>query len=143
VKRISHILDTSAILAHYFGEPGADVVAQLWADDSNTLGISAVSATELKCRLVQESRDDAESAAAAHAYLDELTVCIPVDRATAELAWQLRLSVPGRLPLVDSLIAAAAREKGAILVHRDQHLAQIPGELVEQIVLPGAHGDSR
>jgi predicted nucleic acid-binding protein len=135
MKTVTHVLDTSAILAHYFDEPGAEVVAEIWADDSNTVGVSVVAAAELKGRLLVESSDDGEANAAAHAYLDELTVSLPVDRATAELAWQLRLSVPGRLPLVDALIAAAARERGAILVHRDPHLSQIPDRLVQQLVL--------
>ncbi len=143
MRNISHVLDTSAVLAHYFDEPGADIVEQLWTDDTCAVGISVVAVAELRTRLLQESRDDVEAAAAVHAYLDELLVCIPVDRATAELASQLRLSVPERLPLVDSLIAASARERGAILVHRDQHLAQIPEGLVQQIVLPGARGRSR
>ena len=40
-----------------------------------------------------------------------------------------------RLPLADALIAAAARERGACLVHRDRHMAAIPASLVEQIDL--------
>lgn len=143
MKEVSHVLDTSAILAHYFDEPGADVVDRILTENAGTIAISAVAAAELKGRLLQESSDGVEAAEAAHAYLDELTACLPVDRATAELAWQLRLGVPRRLPLVDSFVAAAAREKGAILVHRDPHLAQIPMEIVQQIVLPGFDEGSR
>jgi predicted nucleic acid-binding protein len=40
-----------------------------------------------------------------------------------------------RLPLADALIAAAAREWGACLVHRDRHMASIPASVVEQIDL--------
>lgn len=130
------MLDTSAILAHYYDEPGADEVAKLWDDESNTLGISAVTVAELRGQLQKEAAGGVEADAAAHAYLDELTVCLPIDRATAECAWQLRASVSHRLPLVDALIAAAARERGAVLVHRDPHMSQIPAELVQQIVLP-------
>ncbi len=36
MRSISHVLDTSAILAHYYDEPGADEVAKLWDDESNT-----------------------------------------------------------------------------------------------------------
>jgi PIN domain nuclease of toxin-antitoxin system len=28
---VSHVLDMSALLAHYFDEPGADEVQRLWA----------------------------------------------------------------------------------------------------------------
>ncbi len=93
MSEITHLLDTSAILAHYFDEPGAD------------------------------------------AYLGELTVCFPVDRTVAEMARQIRAATPQRLPLVDALIAATARAAGAILVHKDPHMARIPAGLVKQLAL--------
>ena len=36
---------------------------------------------------------------------------------------------------VDCLIAAAARERHACLVHRDRHFAAIPGDLFSQLDL--------
>jgi predicted nucleic acid-binding protein len=48
----------------------------------------------------------------------------------------LRSATRPRLPLVDALIAASAKEHSAILVHRDPHLATIPTSLVSQRVLP-------
>jgi len=137
MSRVTHVLDTSALLAHYFNEPGAGVVEGLWSDESSRIGISAVTITELKGRLQEEITDDAESEKAAEAYLNELTICLPVDRATAELAWQLRQAAPGRLPLVDAIIAATARAAGAVLVHKDSHMSHIPPGLVRQIALPG------
>jgi predicted nucleic acid-binding protein len=137
MSRISHVLDTSALLAHYFNEPGAELVEKLWSDESSRLAISAVTVAELKGRLSQEITENAEATIAADAYLNELTICLPVDRATAELAWQLRQVAPNRLPLVDALIAATARAAGAILVHRDPHMAQIPPALMQQIDLSG------
>ncbi len=134
MSAVTHILDTSALLAHYFDEPGAEVVQKLWISRTRP-GISAVTATELKGRLGQEIADSAEVEDAVDAYLNELTVCIPVDRALAELAWQIRLSTPQRLPLVDALIAATARAVGAVLVHKDPHMARIPSGLVKQVVL--------
>jgi predicted nucleic acid-binding protein len=139
MNRISHVLDTSALLAHYFNEPGAESLDALWADPSNRLAVSAVTIAELKGRLHNELADDAEALQAAEAYCNELTTCLPVDRATAEMAWQLRLTTPNRLPLVDALIAATARAAGAVLVHKDPHMAQIPSELVPQIALPAPH----
>ena len=135
MSRISHVLDTSALLAHYFNEPGAEVIERLWSEESSRLAISAVTIAELKGRLHQEITDDGESAKAADAYVNELTICLTVDRATAELAWQLRQASPGRLPLVDALIAATARAAGAILVHKDPHMSQIPAGLVRQMSL--------
>ena len=133
---VTHLLDTSALLAHYFEEPGAETVAKFWRSGSALPAISVVTIPELRGRLRAELSDDAEALRAADAYLNELTVSLPVDRATAELAWQLRLATPDRLPLVDALIAATARSAGAVLVHRDPHMARIPRGLLEQMVLP-------
>ena len=135
MSTITHVLDTSALLAHYFDEPGAEVVQQLWASLGQKPGISAVTVTELRGRFNQELSDSQEAENAAEAYLGDLTVCLSVDRAVAELAFQIRAATPQRLPLVDALIAATARAAGAILVHKDPHMARIPAELLEQVVL--------
>jgi predicted nucleic acid-binding protein len=135
VSTITHILDTSALLAHYFDEPGAEVVQQLWEAPGQKPGISAVTVTELRGRLSQEISNSREAERAAEAYLEDLTVCIPVDRAVAELAWHIRAATPQRLPLVDALIAATARAAGAVLVHKDPHMARIPAKLVKQVML--------
>jgi predicted nucleic acid-binding protein len=135
MRPVTHVLDTSAILAHYFKEPGAEIVARLWSGGSDRAAISAVTVAELKIRLLRETEDTMEAADALDSYLNELTVCLPVDRALAELAWQLRLATPGRLPLVDAIIAATARSVGAILVHKDPHLSQVPAGVLEQIAL--------
>jgi len=137
VRTITHVLDTSALLAHFFDEPGADVVAGIWASGSSLPGISAITVAELRIRLGKELAEDPEAEAAVDRYLSELTVCLPVDRAVAECAWQLRTATPHRLPLVDAIIAATARSVGAALVHRDPHLRAIPDGLLEQIELPG------
>jgi predicted nucleic acid-binding protein len=141
MNRVSHVLDTSALLAHYFNEPGARLLDTLWAEESNRLAVSAVTVAELRGRLHHEIADDAEALSAADAYLNELTTCLPVDRATAEAAWQLRQATPNRLPLVDALIAATARAAGAVLVHRDPHMSQIPAALVQQVMLPENPGE--
>jgi predicted nucleic acid-binding protein len=136
MSAVSHVLDTSALLAHYFDEPGADVVERLWAAGSTRPGVSAVTVTELKSRLDDETSGSGEARDAADAYLSELTICLPVDRVVAEHAWQIRNAITGRIPLVDALIAATARAAGAVLVHRDPHLERIPRTMVEQLVLP-------
>jgi len=136
MSQVTHILDTSALLVHYFDEPGADVVEQLWATGSTRPGVSAVTVAELKRRLGEEVSDRGEALAAADAYLNELTVCLPVDRIVAESAWQLKEASAQRIPLVDALIAATARVTGAVLVHRDPHFQRIPRSVVDQVVLP-------
>lgn len=138
---VTHVLDTSALLAHYFDEPGADVVEQLWATGSARPGVSAVTVAELRHRLGEEMGDSGEAREAADAYLNELTVCLPVDRMVAELAWKLKEAIAERIPLVDALIAATARAAGAVLVHRDPHFERIPRTVVDQVVLPLKTGE--
>jgi predicted nucleic acid-binding protein len=135
VSVVTHVLDTSALLAHYFNEPGAEIVHQLWSSGGPKPAVCVISVAEMKGKLAQVLSKSEEDASAAEAYFGELTTCLPVDRAVVELAWQLRVVTPERLPLVDALIAATARAAGAILVHKDPHMARIPAELVRQIVL--------
>lgn len=132
----THVLDTSAILAHYFGEPGMEEMSALLIDTSCHVAVSAMTVTELKFRLLRDMEESSEAEDRVRDYLSELTVTIPVDRALAELAWQLRVATSGRLPLADALIAATARSFDAVLVHRDSHMASIPSGLVKQLVLP-------
>ncbi|MGH8474119.1 MAG: hypothetical protein ACREVJ_17085 [Gammaproteobacteria bacterium] len=61
---------------------------------------------------------------------------IAVDEAVAWAAFQIGCRTSKRPPLLDALIAGAAKGRGACLVHRDGHLAAMPLELVEQIQLP-------
>ena len=126
---VTHVLDTSALLAHYFDEPGADVVEQLWATGSARPGVSAVTVAELRHRLDEEMSDSGEAREAADAYLNELTVCLPVDRMVAEFAWQLKEAIAERIPLADALIAATARAAGAVLLHATRISSGFPGPL--------------
>jgi len=141
LKPITHILDTSALLAHFFDEPGAETVENLWSSGTGLPGVSAVTVAELRSTLHAEMTDHAEADEAVERYLNELTVCLPVDRAVAECAWQLRRSASRRVPLIDALIAATARTHGATLVHRDPHLRAIPPALVQQVELPALKAD--
>ena len=132
---ITHILDTSAILAHYFDEPGAAEVDAIWKDKKNKPAICALTVPELKTRLLVEVNDRAEVNDAFKLYVDELTTSVPVDRAVADEAAALRDLSPARLPLVDACIAGCAKQHGCVLVHRDPHLAQLP-TTIRQLHLP-------
>lgn len=136
VKAITHVIDTSAILAHYFDEPGAAIVDELWQGTGSRIGICVLTLPELKGRLTAEVSDRQEVERAFSQYVDDLTANLVVDRETAESAILLRESVDTRLPLVDALIAACARVHSAVLVHRDPHMSSIPEGMVAQLVLP-------
>jgi predicted nucleic acid-binding protein len=60
------------------------------------------------------------------------TDIVPVDAAVAKAALAIGCRTPRRLPLVDTLIAAAAQTRDAILVHRDEHMRPLPINLVRQ-----------
>lgn len=136
MKAVTHVLDTSAILAHYFDEPGAALVEELWQDTGSRIGICVVTLPELKGRLAAEVADRQEVERAFSQYVDDLTTSLIVDRETAESALLLRESADTRLPLIDALIAGCARVRSAVLVHRDPHMSSIPQEMVTQVVLP-------
>ena len=136
MKAVTHVLDTSAILAHYFDEPGAALVEELWQDSGNRVGICVLTLPELKGRLAAEVPDRQEVERTFSQYVDDLTVNLIVDRAVAESAMLLRESADTRLPLIDALIAGCARAHSAVLVHRDPHMSSIPQEMVTQVVLP-------
>ena len=133
---ITHVLDTSAVLAHYFDEAGSTEVNDLLLAGADRIGLCVVSLVELKTRLAEEVADRAEVKRVFGLYADVLTVNLPVDRPVADAANELRAAVRPRLPLADALIAACARRHNAILVHRDPHLAAIPESIVRQARLP-------
>lgn len=60
---------------------------------------------------------------------------IEIDEPVALAAFHLACRVEARLPLADSLIAAAASESASTLVHRDKHMASIPLGQVRQLDL--------
>ena len=73
MRAVTHVLDTSAILAHYFDEPGAEMVERLWYDPRNRIGLCVLSMPELKGRLTVEVDDPDEVERAFRQYVDELT----------------------------------------------------------------------
>ena len=48
---MTHLLDTSALLAHYLAEPGAERVQSLLEDDAVVLGVSILALYEFELRL--------------------------------------------------------------------------------------------
>jgi predicted nucleic acid-binding protein len=133
---ITHVLDTSAILAHYLCEPGADDVNALLAQGPEAAGISLIALVELRGRLAEVAANPHEAERAFELYTGTLTTVLTFSRETADAAMDLRAATRPRLPLVDALIAASAKQHGAVLVHRDPHMATIPTSLVSQQMLP-------
>ncbi|OQW96443.1 MAG: hypothetical protein BWK77_04715 [Verrucomicrobia bacterium A1] len=129
------VLDTSAWIAHFFGEQGAEAVTALWRDAGNRVSVSAVSVAEFRGRLRQELSDPATADAEMARYLESMLHVVPLDTGIAREADRIRQRSEGRLPLVDALIAATAVQIGATLVHCDRHFLVLPARSLRLMVL--------
>ncbi len=131
-----YVLDTSALLAHFRGESGAQGVQSIFEDEAAEIFICAITVAELSRRLHDLGVPAAELSASLSAYEAACNAVLAVDAETARVAYRLIRATPARLPMVDALIAAAASQAGATLVHRDAHLSAIPAsELSQQTLL--------
>lgn len=129
------LLDTSALIAHYRQEPGWARVQALFEEGGSEVLTASVSLTELARRLRELGASEEEALSAVEDYRELLNEIVPIDEAVALTAFHIGCALAERLPLADALIAAAARERGACLVHRDRHMTPIPATLLEQIDL--------
>jgi len=125
------LLDTSAIVAHWFAEPGHETVAEAIA--TREAWVAAPTWFELRIRLANEAGLDETLAL----YRGVLAGTVEIGADAAEAGVMLRGASGRRIPAVDALIAGAAKVRGFRLIHRDRHLAQIPAGLLDQTALPG------
>ncbi len=138
-----YLLDTSALLAHYRQESGWEQVQAIFVEGEAEVLIASVTLAEFARRMRELGASEAEIRATLADYQILFSAVVPVDSAVAWAAFELGCHTPERLPLVDALIAAAARLRDACLVHRDEHMAAIPAERVRQLHLPHECGYSR
>jgi predicted nucleic acid-binding protein len=99
------------------------------------MGLSVLTSVELWARLRAEGRDRVFEQEWED-YLPLFERIVPVDLPLCLRAVELRRAATTRLPTIDSLIAAAAAEHDAVLVHRDPHFMSIPSHLLNQELLP-------
>ena len=133
---MTHLLDTSALLAHYIAEPGAERVQALFEDDAVVTGASILSLYEFELRLHQLGVDAATRTSELSRYRALLDEVVDVDETVRSEAISLRTSATAHVAAMDVLIAATASVRNATLVHRDPHFTAIPGSLLKQEVLP-------
>ena len=134
---MTHLLDSSALLAHYFDERGSKQVRQLFEEDDTPILLSVLSVSEFWARLRSEGHEAAfESEWKLQQELFERI--LDVNWPVSERAIAIRRATPARLPMVDALIAATASLHNAVLVHRDPHFRPIPSSLVRQLDLDDA-----
>ncbi len=129
------LLDSSAWLAHLFGESGAEQVNLLFDEPNNEVSISALSIPEVYGRLKALG-------IASHwpevwdTYAALFAQILPADETVAYRAVALREAASARLPNVDALVAATAAAQNLTLVHRDPHFAALPSHALRQQTLP-------
>lgn len=133
---MTHLLDTSALLAHYLGEAGADRVQGLFDDDAIVPGTSILALFEFELRLHQLGVDAVTRSGELSRYRDLLDEVTEVTEAVRIEAIRLRINATTRVAAIDVLIAATASQGNATLVHRDPHFGAIPSNLLRQEILP-------
>ena len=130
---MTHLLDTSAVLAYYFEEDGAERVQALLADTKNPPSICCVTELEFWARL--KSLGAESHFGSDWLELSNLLTTCSLDVQIVGRAVEIRRACNDRLPTVDSLIAGTASFHNMVLVHRDPHFESIPRKLLRQISL--------
>lgn len=133
---MTHLLDTSAVLAHFLGEPGADAVSELLAKGKDTVALAAPSCAELARRFGELIPDPAEARRIRLLYTRDLCALVPLDEDAANASIRLQQAAVKRVPLIDVLIAGCAAARQLTLVHRDDHFALIPSDQLATLRLP-------
>jgi len=125
-----YLLDTSAVLAHFFAEPGGREVAELLQNGKDAVALAAPTWLELERKLSGLIPDATEVQRVFRHYTRTLCSLVPLDEAATLAAIRIHRACPIRLPMVDALIAGCAAAARLTLVHRDSHMDAIPvGEL--------------
>ena len=128
---MTHLLDSSAVIAYYFDEPGADQVALLLEDNRNPPAVSCITQIEFWSRL--RLLCDESSFESSWKEIAEIVSIEPLTNKAATRAREIRQACQERLPTVDALIAATASVRGLTLVHRDPHFQSIPQLFLNQL----------
>jgi predicted nucleic acid-binding protein len=108
-------------------------VQAIFDDADGEAWVCAISIAEFARRLRALGASATDARERALAYLDLMDHVVAVDSAVAVRAFELAAVTDARVPLVDTLIAAAAQSVSGTLVHRDQHFSALAS--VEQMMI--------
>jgi predicted nucleic acid-binding protein len=123
------VLDASALLAMFFGEPGMEVVRALFhkaASADKPLLISAINWAEVLNRVTRREGAAGRTAARELAVSGAIEV-VAADASLAEAAAAYKAE--DRLGLADAFAAALARSRKAELVTADREFKSVEGEI--------------
>jgi predicted nucleic acid-binding protein len=129
------MLDTSAVLAHFFQESGFGIVQQLLTDHEKRTSICAITLFEFRFVLREKKVKEADIIEAEQMYKDLIPDVFAVDLKAVQQAVTAREAAAVRIPMTDALVAGCAICNSATLVHRDKHLDAIPQTLLRSIRL--------
>jgi predicted nucleic acid-binding protein len=132
----AYLLDTSAVLAHVYREPGHAQVQRLLEEQAATVLLAAPSLLEMETALKRKMTDAGRRRTVVRLYGGELAEVVSVDREAAMTAIEISAVSAKRLPALDALIAGCAVANDAVLVHRDPHFDAIPPERLRALRLP-------
>jgi len=120
-----YVLDTSAILALIENEPGADRVEELLRGSQVVEPFMVL----LECYYITYRERGAAEAETRHALLRRSGMMVEwcADEATVLTAG--RMKARNAVSLADALIAAFAKQRGAVLVHKDPEYESLAGEV--------------
>jgi predicted nucleic acid-binding protein len=123
------VLDASALLAMFFGEPGMELVRDLFqraAEADRPLLVSAVNWADVLYRLARRQGQDGVEIARHFERTMPLHVA-PIDLELAELAAELKAT--RKLALADAFAAALAKQKKAELITGDLEFKALEKEI--------------
>ena len=120
------------MLAHYRGEDGCERVQEIFDQAEAVIRIASPTITEFARRMRALGESPDKILASLKGYGRMWKEIVSVDEAIAVEAFLIGQATRERLPLVDALIAGAARITGSVLVHRDPHFKKVSTEVVLQ-----------
>ncbi len=123
------VLDTSALLAMFFGEPGMEQMRDLFhkaSEADRPIFISAINWAEVLYKIERKHGNAGLETARQFERTTPLEA-VPVDRELAESAALLKNS--HKLGLADAFAAALAKQKKAELVTADQEFKAVEKEI--------------
>ena len=124
-----HVLDTSAVIALIEAEEGADVVREILKQayfENATILVSFMTFMEVYYNSLKKSGE--EKARQRLDQMDSLPI-LRVDSTEAMGIIASRIKAKYRLSVADAWIAALAKQRNAILVHKDPEFEQIESEI--------------
>lgn len=133
---MTHLLDTSALCAHFLAQPGADEVDRLLGERPDQIGVCVITWFEARYVLKRCGVSDSDLTRALSLYRSLPLRQCAITPEVVDQAIHVREATPIRLPLADALIAGCAAQHNAILVHRDSHLSALPARIVRGLRLP-------